>query len=76
MQNLLHLTEIFNDAKRGTLSANPTTDVAASLRMDGSVEKCQIDSKFIMLKTVKADGDLHLIFLGFEESMVCGLNFQ
>ena len=40
--------------------------LAVSLRMDGSIDRTQGDSEFVMAKIVKKDGSSKLIFVGHQ----------
>lgn len=39
------------------------TSIASSIRVDGSVDRSQIDKIYIMLKILTAQGDFELLFL-------------
>jgi hypothetical protein len=41
--------------------------LALSLRVDGSVDRMQIDNIHLLAKVVLSDGDVRLFFIGFEE---------
>lgn len=41
--------------------------IAASIRVDGSVDRTQIDKMYIMLKIITAQGEMELIFVGIAE---------
>ncbi|KAF0756116.1 Uncharacterized protein FWK35_00004771 [Aphis craccivora] len=78
---------IFNDAKRGTLSAWswPSREVVdlnnnisfletpeGDFQCDGSVDRTQIDNIHVLAKVVTEKGDIELIFIGFEEPKTKG----
>lgn len=43
------------------------TSIAASIRIDGSVDRTQVDKIYVMLKIITANGEKELIFLGIAE---------
>lgn len=43
------------------------TSIASSIRIDGSVDRTQIDKIYIMMKIITAEGNVELIFLGIGE---------
>jgi len=43
------------------------TSLAISLRVDGSVDRMQLDNIHVLAKIVNSDGDTELIFIGFHE---------
>lgn len=46
--------------------------IAGSIRIDGSVDRTQIDKIYIMLKIITANGEKDLIFLGVSEQTIRG----
>lgn len=54
----------------GNLKAKLKNCLAISLRLDGSVDRTQVDNVHVMVKAVTEAGDSELIFLGFEGSRI------
>lgn len=46
--------------------------IAGSIRINGSVDRTQIDKIYIMLKIITANGEKDLIFLGVSEQTIRG----
>lgn len=54
-------------ADKPNLQRKLETAIACSIRVDGSVDRAQIDKIYVMLKIITAEGDVELIFLGIGE---------
>lgn len=48
------------------------TSIAASIRIDGSIDRTQLDKIYIMLKILTKNGDKELIFIGIAEQNIRG----
>ena len=48
--------------------------LAVSLRVDGSVDRYQMDNVFVMAKVVEHNGNLRLLCLGFERPASRGVD--
>lgn len=48
------------------------TVLASSIRIDGSVDRVQIDKIYVMLKILKLSGETELLFLGIGEQTTRG----
>lgn len=68
------LLSIIVDSDKGNLRSKLKTSKAASIRIDGSVDRTQIDKIYVLLKIITADGEKELLFLGIAEQTSRGAN--
>lgn len=66
------LVSVIIKADKPKMLAKLEKAVAASIRIDGSVDRTQIDKIYIMLKIITADGDKELNFIGISEQNTRG----
>lgn len=60
------------ESDKSTFQTKLEKSIAASIRVDGSVDRSQIDKIYIMLKIIAADGAKELLFLGISEQTARG----
>lgn len=48
------------------------TALALSLRVDGSVDRTQVDNIHVLAKIITTNGDSELVFIGFKEPIQKG----
>jgi len=60
------------EADRKTFSTRLSNIIALSLRVDGAVDKQQIDNKHVMAKYITTSGEPKTVYLGFSQSEETG----
>lgn len=68
------ILECIVDANAGVITAKMEKCVALSLRVDGSVDRTNIDKIYILAKLVNENGNLETIFLGVGQQTDRGVN--
>lgn len=68
----LSLLSCIVDAELNTINDKIKNCHAMSLRIDGSIDRTQIDKIYVMSKIVNSEGELELLFLGVSEQIIRG----
>lgn len=66
------LLSVIVESDKPNLITKLQKSIAASIRIDGSVNRTQIDEIYVMLKIITADGQKELIFIGIAEQNIRG----